>query len=167
MSFTRTPQTTPLIKARAAFNCGILFEQGRAEITPLMQDLLGQVCEPWLGVLMRADAPVASALIEGHASSEWRAGSSPDEAHLNNLALPQARSQAVLDACLRIVRSGEVRDWAHAHLAAVGYSSARPVLLRGIEDPARSRRVVFSLRIDHSRLLQDVASDVGLDAPVR
>ncbi|WP_176556221.1 OmpA/MotB family protein [Rubellimicrobium rubrum] len=139
----------------------VLFEQGSAQITPRMREFLGSACEPWLDVLMRANAPVAFAQIEGHASREWRNETSPDEAYLKNLALSQARSQAVLDTCLRIVRDNGIREWAHTHLAAVGYSSAHPVLQDGAEDPARSRRVVFSIGLDDRQLLREVAEDAA------
>lgn len=140
----------------------VLFEIGRDDITPRMREFLTLSCEPWLEVLMRSPARVAGAQIEGHASSEWRSGTSPDQAYLNNLDLSQRRSQAVLNTCLGIVESTEVRSWAHNHLAAVGYSSGRVVQTStGEEDPTRSRRVVFSADIDSSDLIETVESDVS------
>lgn len=143
----------------------VLFERGSARVSPVMEGFLDRACEPWLRVLQASGAGVAQAQIEGHASSEWRLRTSPDEAYLNNLALSQARSQAVLNACLERVGDRSLRDWAQAHLAAVGYSSARPVLAGGAEDSERSRRVVFSVGFDDARLLRDVEGDVadGLD----
>lgn len=140
----------------------VLFERGRAGLTPVMTDFLDGACGPWLSVLMSADAPVASALIEGHASSEWSTGASAEEAYLNNLALSQARSQAVLDACLRRVTDPAVSGWARTHLAAVGYSSARPILSDGAENADASRRVVFSLALDQAGLLDAVARDADV-----
>jgi hypothetical protein len=39
----------------------------------------------------------------------------------------------------------DVGKWARARMAAVGYSSSRPVLADGAEDRERSRRVVFAI----------------------
>lgn len=143
---------------------GVAFEAGSDEIRPAMYRFLGLICEPWLKVLMSSPAPVREARIEGHASSEWR-GAGADQAYVNNLLLSQRRAARVLEACLGIIRNREVIDWAHQYLSAVGYSSGRPVLVDGEEDRLKSRRVVFSLEIDDSRLLESVRQQVqqGLD----
>ena len=138
----------------------VLFERGRARITERMRAFLEVACRPWLGVLMRSEAPVAGAQIEGHASSEWRRGTSVGEAYVANLDLSQRRSQAVLSACLEVVGGPATERWARRHLVAVGYSSARPVLDAGAEDRVRSRRVVFSVALDDAALLRDVEEDV-------
>ena len=138
----------------------VLFERGRARITERMRAFLEVACEPWLGVLMRSEAPVAGAQIEGHASSEWRRGASAGEAYVANLDLSQRRSQAVLRACLEVVGDPATERWARRHLVAVGYSSARPVLDAGAEDRVRSRRVVFSVALDDAALLRDVEEGV-------
>jgi len=87
----------------------IIFEQGSVEITPVIRDLLNKICELWMRRMMIAKAQVSSDLIEGHGSRECRTGTSSDETYLSNPALSQARSQAVLDACSRIVHDAAVR----------------------------------------------------------
>ena len=109
---------------------------------------------------MRSPIAVAGAQIEGHASSEWRADTAASEAYLNNLDLSQRRSQSVLRTCLTMASVPGVEDWAREHLVAVGFSSARPILFEGAEDRAKSRRVVFSIDVDRSRVLTDVESEV-------
>jgi len=71
----------------------------------------------------------------------------------------------VLRECL-LIASGEgvddeVEVWARAHLQAVGFSSARPVLSEfGQEIPEQSRRVVFSLDLDQERLIKELEGEV-------
>ena len=138
----------------------VLFELGSAEITETMQAFLDRACLPWMEVMMRSPIAVAGAQIEGHASSEWRADTAASEAYLNNLDLSQRRSQSVLRTCLTMASVPGVEDWAREHLVAVGFSSARPILFEGAEDRAKSRRVVFSIDVDRSRVLTDVESEV-------
>lgn len=139
----------------------VLFDVGSDEIKAKMLQFLETTCEPWMRVMMRSPAPVASAQIEGHASSEWQHDTPLDLAYLKNLDLSQRRSQAVLNKCLDIVQDPDVRRWAHRHLAAVGYSSAHPVMVGGAEDRERSRRVVFSVEFDRERLLKQIQRDVS------
>ena len=138
----------------------VLFAEGEYIIRPAMADFLRQACEPWLTVLRDSAAPVAAARIEGHASPEWN-DAGPDQAFRNNLGLSQMRSQAVLNACLDAVQDPGLRDWAYGHLAAVGYSSARPVIVDGVPSPVDSRRVEFSVSFDDGLLLQEVEGAVA------
>ena len=143
----------------------ILFDVGSATLRQRMKDFLDEMCVPWMQVMMRSRLPVSGAQIEGHASSEWSAETSTQEAYLNNLDLSQRRSAAVLRECLAIV-SGKtvesgVESWARSHLRAVGFSSARPVMDgAGNELPEQSRRVVFSLDLDRARVIEDLEGEV-------
>lgn len=140
---------------------GVLFEVGSARVRPSMLRTLQRVCPAWLQVLFQGGRHVAGARIEGHASSDWGALRGR-EAYLLNLGLSQARSAAVVETCLRLLPEGGALDrWAIAHLLAVGYSSARPVLVNGTEDPIKSRRVVFAIEFDRTTLLEQVQSEIG------
>ena len=143
----------------------ILFDVGSAQLRPLMQHFLDEMCIPWMQVMMRSRLPVSGAQIEGHASSEWSVTASTQEAYLNNLDLSQRRSAAVLRECLSIVSDKavetEVESWARSHLRAVGFSSARPVMDgAGNELPEQSRRVVFSLDLDRASVIDDLEGEV-------
>ncbi len=137
----------------------VLFEQGRANITPQMENFLRQACAPWLSTLRGSGINISEVKIEGHASSEWRAGSSLRQGYLGNLDLSQQRSQTVLRSCLEFVEDTEVLAWAQQHLIAVGYSSVRPVIRNGQEDRSASRRVVFSVTSDRDLLIDAIEND--------
>jgi outer membrane protein OmpA-like peptidoglycan-associated protein len=143
----------------------VLFEGGRWDVTPRMRAFLREMCVPWMQVMMNSEVAVAGAQIEGHASSEWGFGASIQDAYLNNLNLSQLRAAAVLRECLVIVSEegipAAVENWARAHLRAVGFSSARPVLDgNGEEIPEQSRRVVFSIDFDQERLIRELEGEV-------
>jgi outer membrane protein OmpA-like peptidoglycan-associated protein len=137
----------------------VLFEAGRADITPQLEDFLGSVCLPWFRTLERSADVVSDLRIEGHASSEW-VGASPEAAYLDNLALSQARAHAVLSTCLGLV-PGPEGAWARSVATAVGYSSSHPVMVNGAEDRERSRRVVFRVGFSDAKTLEGIESDVG------
>ena len=143
----------------------ILFDVGSATLRQRMKDFLDEMCVPWMQVMMRSRLPVSGAQIEGHASSEWSAETSTQDAYLNNLDLSQRRSASVLRECLAIVSDEttetDVESWARSHLRAVGFSSARPVTDgAGNEMPERSRRVVFSLDLDRASVIDNLEGEV-------
>ncbi|QFT97434.1 Succinoglycan biosynthesis protein ExoI [Roseovarius sp. THAF8] len=142
---------------------GVVFERGEDQITPRLRTFLSAACAPWLEVLKSSGLNIASVQIEGHASSEWSRTSTTDEAYRNNLDLSQRRSQNVLNACLDFVDSEDTQRWAQAHLVAIGYSSGKPVLTEdGLEDAARSRRVVFSAALDREKVLEEIEKETAL-----
>ncbi len=141
----------------------ILFDVGKAEITPALRSFLGEICLPWIETVEKSGAAVSDLRIEGHASSEWTRDATPEQAYLNNLALSQQRAHAVLSTCLGMIPGAE-GAWARQRATAVGYSSSHPVLTNGAEDPARSRRVVFRVDFDSEGVLAGIQDVVDQDA---
>lgn len=141
---------------------GVLFKQGSATITPSLRKFLAEACHPWLTTLRQSGVDISEVKIEGHASSEWRSGSTLSAAYLGNLDLSQRRSQAVLKSCLKYVDQPELLDWSRKHLIAVGYSSVRPVLKEGVEDKTASRRVVFSATPNRQSLLEEIETEAKI-----
>jgi len=141
----------------------VLFSQGEANITPNLRSFLAQACQPWLSTLRGSGVDISEVKIEGHASSEWRSGSTPSAAYIGNLDLSQRRSQAVFRACLDYVSDPGLQSWSRNRLIAVGYSSARPVLNKdGSEDQTASRRVVFSATPNRKVLLDEIQTDTQI-----
>jgi outer membrane protein OmpA-like peptidoglycan-associated protein len=137
----------------------VLFDQGSINVGRVLRDFLESACEPWLTVLKGSGVDISEIKIEGHASSEWRSGSSPKDAYLGNLNLSQRRSQAVLKTCLGYVKNEGVHEWARGHMIAAGYSSVRPILKNGEEDHSASRRVVFSVTPNRESLLEEIENE--------
>lgn len=138
----------------------VLFDVGSAAITPELEAFLSEICLPWFRTLESADVAISELRIEGHASSEWDRATPPDHAYLNNLALSQARAHAVLSTCLALV-PGADGEWARQRATAIGFSSSRPVLVDGAEDPVRSRRVVFSVAFSRDTLIEAIEDEVA------
>jgi outer membrane protein OmpA-like peptidoglycan-associated protein len=141
----------------------VLFEVGRADITPQLRTFLDSICLPWIRTVEGSGASVSDLRIEGHASSEWTQGTLPQQAYLNNLALSQQRAHAVLSTCLELI-PGPEGDWARERATAVGYSSSHPIVAGGVEDKEKSRRVVFRVDFDLKGVIdgiQDVVDEAG------
>lgn len=138
----------------------LLFSAGESSLRPQMQKFLSVACEPWLETLHAAQVSLAEIRIEGHASREWEGATSAAEAFINNLDLSQRRAQTVLSECMSVTMNPALKSWAQKYLTAIGYSSSRPVISKGIEQPEQSRRVVFGVQLDAEKALQDIDSRV-------
>lgn len=141
----------------------VLFDAGSSEITARLLEFLESACGPWIDALRSAGLDVSDLRIEGHASSEWDASTPTEVAYLYNLELSQRRAQAVLGACLDLA-GADLGAWARDRATAIGYSSSRPVLVDGVEDATRSRRVVFNATLSHDALLDTIGQAVEGDA---
>jgi outer membrane protein OmpA-like peptidoglycan-associated protein len=137
-----------------------LFAQGSARLSPETRNFLDEFCPRWLDKLSAFGSRIGALRIEGHASTEWNVGVGPEEAFLKNMDLSQRRASAVLEFCLGQVTDSERRTWAQSRLAAVGYSSAHPILEDGIENPARSRRVVFRTEVDQGQIIRGIKQEL-------
>jgi hypothetical protein len=74
--------------------------------------------------------------------------------------LSQRRASAVLEFCLGQITDSEHQTWAQSRLVAVGYSSAHPILEDGVENPARSRRVVFRTEVDQTQIIRGIKQEL-------
>lgn len=127
-----------------AFNdSDAMFQTGAAEMNFHAQEIMENFFPRYIAVLQPYLGSILAIHIEGHTSSEWAGGSSTQENYFNNLRLSQNRSREVLRFVQGQVPAAEVPGML-ALVAAVGYSSARPILRAdGSEDPEKSKRVAF------------------------
>lgn len=124
-------------------NSDAMFQTGAAEMNADAQKVMENFFPRYLAALKPYLDSVRAIHIEGHTSSEWGTGGSRSDNYFNNLRLSQNRSREVLRFVHSLVPAEEVPGML-ALVAAVGYSSARPVLRAdGSEDPEKSKRVAF------------------------
>ncbi|WP_346838864.1 OmpA family protein [Microbulbifer sp. SAOS-129_SWC] len=124
-------------------NSDAMFSTGAAELNANAQQVMRDFFPRYIAALKPYLGSIRAIHIEGHTSSEWGGGGSARENYFNNLRLSQNRSREVLYFVEGLVPEKEVPGML-ALVAAVGYSSARPVLRAdGSEDPEKSKRVAF------------------------
>lgn len=137
----------------------VVFDQGKADIRPSLERFLEDACPVWLDLLRKSGLDIKATEIQGHASREWRQGTSEDQAYRNNLELSQVRARNVLNFCLDQVSNPETAEWSRSHVVAVGYSSSQPIIVDDQIDEQSSRRVVFSIELDRERLLDQLEQE--------
>lgn len=119
----------------------VLFGLGSTELKPKFKLILDDFFPRYLKVLDNYQEHITEVRIEGHTSTDWTGTTNPDIAYFNNMALSQGRTRAVLQYVYDIKNIATHKQWVKSKFAAVGYSSAHPILDKtGKEDPNRSRR---------------------------
>ena len=130
----------------------VLFEQGAAEVRLPFKKILDDFFPRYIQILRRPKYinDIAEIRIEGHTSSEWQIGNSPEEAYIHNMELSQGRTRSVLEHVLQISaiqENQEIQDWLTRYLTANGLSSSKLITYSdGRENRGESRRVEFRVR---------------------
>ena len=121
----------------------VLFETGAIALQPRFAVILDDFFPRYLGVLRAFETVIDEVRVEGHTSSDW-VSATEDEAYFNNMRLSQGRTRSVLEHVYRLPAAPDDRNWVKRKVAAVGFSSSRPVVdAADREDPEASRRVLF------------------------
>lgn len=121
-----------------------MFETGQTELSGRYKKILAEFFPRYMTALQPFTDSIEEIRLEGHTSSGWGATDPSGNAYYKNLELSQERTRSVLRYVSTLENVSEYKDWMKGHLAAVGYSSSRPILdSNGQEDPVRSKRVAF------------------------
>lgn len=121
----------------------VLFETGQFTLKQRYQELLADFFPRYMEVLEPHKEAISEVRIEGHTSSRWNSSTTDAEAYFLNMALSQGRTRTVLDYVYSLESVAPHRDWIKGHIAAVGLSSSKAVIVDGSEDLLRSQRVSF------------------------
>ncbi len=153
--------TTLSIQFRAN-RLNVLFGQGEADLRPYFQDILREFFPRYLEVLQNFRDDITEIRIEGHTSSEWYTGVSPDEAYILNMELSQGRTRSVLEFILQMPEIvQEDRNWIKGVLTANGLSSSQPLFVTGgsdTEDRVKSRRVEFRVQTNAEKRIDTIVN---------
>ena len=129
----------------------VLFDTGKDSLKPKFRTILDDFFPRYVRILntQKYKDSIQEIRIEGHTSSVWRFGVTPEDAYFNNMALSQSRTRSALQYVLGIRAVEDERTWLRKHLTANGLSSSKLVLdTDGRENQARSQRVEFRVRTD-------------------
>jgi len=122
----------------------VLFRNSQKSLSSRYKALLGDFFPRYMEVLGAYQGSVTEVLIEGHTSSVWGRSSSDTQAYFLNMQLSQDRTRSVLEYVYQLPSVTDYQPWIKSHVAAVGFSSSRPILSsEGVEDKNLSRRVTF------------------------
>ena len=118
----------------------ILFEQGKATMSPYFQKVLDNFFPKYMELLQQPDIWdwIEALHIEGHTSSEGD--------YFKNIELSQQRANKVLYHLWRLDHfSDKEKQWLQQKIATIGMGSKETIDVDGREDVQQSRRVTFSL----------------------
>lgn len=139
----------------------VLFETGKIDLRPRFKEILDDFFPRYIEVLRQHRADINEVRIEGHTSSIWNTSTTADEAYFNNMWLSQGRTRSVLGYVYKSPAIVADKDWVKRYVAAVGFSSSRPILTpKGKEDKSRSRRVTFRVTTDVDIKMREILERV-------
>ena len=122
----------------------VLFAPESDAITAQFRKILRGFFPRYMAVLHNFRTSIDEVRIEGHTSSIWFGAKSKDDAYFLNMELSQGRTRSVLEYVYRLDSVSGEKSWVKKHVAAVGFSSSRPITDKaGNEVGERSRRVSF------------------------
>lgn len=122
----------------------VLFSQGKIVLSNEYRRLLKDFFPRYMNVLDQYRDSINEVRIEGHTSSRWNNTTTPTEAYFLNMQLSQGRTRSVLEYVYSLAEVTPYQGWIKSHIAAVGFSSSKPVLDEyNNEDFGKSRRVTF------------------------
>ena len=139
----------------------VLFEQGQSEVRTAFKNILRDFFPRYIRILRQPKYidDIAEIRIEGHTSSEWYAGVSPEDAYILNMELSQGRTRSVLEYVLRLQSSyiRQNRKWIRDNVTANGLSSSKLIFyLSGRENREESRRVEFRVRTNAEKRIVEI-----------
>lgn len=141
----------------------VLFDRGKAVVKPSFQAILRDFFPRYLRIITseRFRDSIQEVRIEGHTSSIWGAGTSPEEAYFKNMELSQERTRSTLSYVMGLSQVQPQLLWLRSYVTANGLSSSRPVLgANGSENETLSQRVEFRIRTDAEAKINAILQSV-------
>lgn len=124
----------------------VLFDNGETSIKNNFKAILEDFFPRYINQIRPFRSSINEIRLEGHTSSSWGTTVSETDAYFNNMALSQGRTRSVLQYIYQLPNISHDQNWIKTNIAAVGFSSARPVINNSLqEDSNASRRVTFRI----------------------
>ena len=140
----------------------ILFSVGSDFLTPRFQEILNDFLPRYIAVISQAEFTnyVEEIRIEGHTDPYWAGAQTRQQEYLNNMALSQSRTRAVLSYAINMPALQNNLEWMIRRITANGLSSSQPIIADGQIDAKLSRRVDFRIRTKSDEKMNQLAEEV-------
>lgn len=137
----------------------ILFPDNQAELQPRFQEILSDFMPRYIKILEgRFAEDIDEVRIEGHTSSGF-GGLPQKEAFIRNMELSQRRTRRVLEFSMGLPTLQTQHAWMIKKLSANGLSSSKLIVVNGVEDKRKSRRVEFTVRTKSREQLNKIIAE--------
>jgi outer membrane protein OmpA-like peptidoglycan-associated protein len=113
-----------------------MFANNNPQLNSEFLSVLDDFFPKYINLLMQYQDVIAEIRIEGHTSSVGT--------YFHNMKLSQERSRNVLQYCWGLANMQQ-REWMKLCVTANGLSYSHPILVDGVEDENKSRRVEFRI----------------------
>jgi outer membrane protein OmpA-like peptidoglycan-associated protein len=113
-----------------------MFANNNPKLNSEFLSVLDNFFPKYIDLLMQHKDVIAEIRIEGHTSSVGT--------YFHNMKLSQERSRNVLKYCWGLANMQQ-REWMKLCVTANGLSYSHPILVDGVEDENKSRRVEFRI----------------------
>lgn len=128
----------------------VMFKPGSGHQTEYYDELISDFCPRYYKVLRPVveSSLVTEIKVEGHTSSEWRAGASESESYYSNLSLSQDRAKNVMVTCLKSIEAADPVNFIpfRKKTTANGVAFSKVITDEsGHERAGASRRVEFKI----------------------
>ena len=138
----------------------LLFEAGRADISPEFAFIIKNFWPRYVGVMLKYESVIREIRIEGHTSSEWSRSTNLNESYFRNMELSQERTRAALEKCYYTTPPEHI-EWVRNNVTANGMSFSRLVYnTDGTENAQLSRRVEFAVVVDSFKKLLEISEEL-------
>jgi len=120
-----------------------LFASGESNLQTKYEEILVDFFPRYLDIILKFKKSINEIRIEGHTSTIWNSKVNEDDAYFKNMQLSQGRTRSVLEYIYNLKEVESDKPWINKHVAAVGFSSSKSIIVNGTEDKSASRRVSF------------------------
>lgn len=140
----------------------ILFGVGSDSLTPKFQQILNDFLPRYIAVISNDDYKnyIEEIRIEGHTDPFWAGAQTRQQEYLNNMALSQSRTRAVLSYAINMPALQNNLEWIISRITANGLSSSQPIIADGKIDSKLSRRVDFRIRTKADEKMNQLAEGI-------
>ena len=139
-----------------------MFGVGSDSLTPKFQAILNNFLPRYIAVISQEDYKnsIEEIRIEGHTDPFWAGAATRQQEYLNNMALSQSRTRAVLSYAINMPALQNNLEWIIGRITANGLSSSQPIIAGGAVDAKLSRRVDFRIRTKADEKMNQLAEGI-------
>ncbi len=124
----------------------LYFIEGGKRLSENYEKILSDFFPRYINVIKKFRDDIEELRIEAHTSTNWKLDSTEEEAYFNNLRLSQIKTGEVFQFVYSLVPKETY--WIKRNVIAVGFSSSKARIVKGIEDIQKSKRISFRVILE-------------------
>ncbi len=139
----------------------LYFIEGGKKLSEKYEKILSDFFPRYINVIKTFRDDIEELRIEAHTSTNWKLDSTEEEAYFNNLRLSQIKTGEVFQFVYGLVPKETY--WIKRNVIAVGFSSSKARIVKGIEDTQKSKRISFRVILEKGIFREDEGKNEIID----